>query len=584
MPRRPELQPLPALRALPSRWDLLAFPLLFSVLFLLAWGSRGMHVPYAVDAAPAISLQPQALPEYALRTTLRMAAALLCSFVFTCVFAKLAAASRRAEQVLIPLLDVLQSVPILGFLSVTVVWFIKLFPGNLLGAECAAIFAIFTSQAWNMAFSFFYSLRMVPKDLYQVADLFGLSPWQRFCKLELPFAAPNLVWNAMMSVSGGWFFVVASEAITVGGHSVLLPGVGSYIAVAIQREDLHAIGWAIVCMALLIALYDQLVFRPLVAWADKFRFEFSQAQPTPASWMLTLLTRARWLRALLAVPLLALATGGHWLAQRLPRRRWRPVPRIKWRRVAPLGDWSGLLFNLGVALAAVVVTVLLARFVLREASYAEIARVFGLGACTLLRVLVLSLLATLLWVPLGILIGLHPRLAARSQPLALFLSAFPANLLFPVAVLGIVHFRLNPEIWVSPLMILGTQWYILFNVVAGASALPNDLREAAANLGLRGWPLWRRVLLPAVFPAYLTGGLTASGGAWNASVVSEVVSWGPTTLTATGVGAYIAQQTAVGDTPRVVLGIAVMSLYVVVCNRFLWKRLYGWAQNRLALD
>lgn len=571
------------LNRLPNRWDLLALPLVCGGLFLLAWGSRGMTVPYTFGAPLPISLDPVHLPEYALRTTLRMAAALLCSFVFTFVYAKLAASSRRAEQLLIPLLDVLQSVPILGFLSVTVIWFVQLFPGSLLGAECAAIFAIFTSQAWNMAFSFFYALRLLPKDLYQVADLFGLSPWQRFWKLEVPYAIPGLVWNTMMSVSGGWFFVVASEAITVSNQTVTLPGVGSYIALAIQHEDLGAIGWAILCMAVVIALYDQLVFRPLVAWADRFKFEFSQGQAAPRSWVLDLFARAHGLRALAG--LLHAATGAvaRALARRLPRRAWRPVPRIKWRRAAIAG-WAGTAWSLALFAAAAASIVLLARFVLTEASYAEIGRVFVLGGCTLLRVMVLTVLATALWVPVGIAIGLRPRLAQHVQPVALFLSAFPANLLFPVAVLGIVHYGLDPEIWVSPLMILGTQWYILFNVIAGAAALSNDLREAAANLGLRGVLYWRRVLLPAVFPAYLTGGLTASGGAWNASVVSEVVTWGRTTLNATGIGAYIAQQTAAGDHPRVVLGIAVMSLYVVVFNRLVWKPLYDRAQQRLATD
>lgn len=565
---------------LPNRWDVVLLPLVFGALFLLAWGSHQIAVPYEFGEQLPISLDPAMLPEYALRTTLRMGIALLCSLLFTFVYAKVAVSSHRAEQILIPLLDILQSVPILGFLSITVLWFVHLFPGSLLGPECAAIFAIFTSQAWNMAFSFYYSLRMLPKDLYQVANLFQLSAWQRFWKLELPYAMPGLVWNTMMSVSGGWFFVVAAEAITVSDRTVLLPGVGSYISVAIDHRDLKAVGYAILAMGVVILITDQLLFRPLVAWADKFKFEFAESQNAPQSWFLELLRRAGLPRMARALPV--------WLWERLrqfaPRRpafrRPLPQPRL-WRWVDPWLDALWLVLLGGAAVASIVA---LARFVLSEASDAEVAHVFLLGLYTLARVVILTALASLIWVPMGVWIGLRPRLAQRIQPLALFLSAFPANLLFPVVVSFIVVHRLNPEIWLSPLMILGAQWYILFNVIAGAAALPSDLREAAANLGLRGWLLWRRVLLPAVFPSYLTGALTASGGAWNASVVAEVASWGSTTLTASGIGAYIAQQTVQGDHPRVALGIAVMSFYVLLFNRLLWKRLYAFAQQRLALD
>ncbi len=578
-------EPLPSVTLtawprLPNRWDILLLPLVFGGLFLLAWGGHQMTAPYTFGAELPISLDPSMLPGYALRTVLRMAIALACSLLFTFLYAKAAVGSRRAEQILIPLLDILQSVPILGFLSITVLWFVQLFPGSLLGPECAAIFAIFTSQAWNMAFSFYYSLRMLPKDLYQVANLYQLSAWQRFWKLELPYAMPGLVWNTMMSVSGGWFFVVASEAITVSDRTVLLPGIGSYIAVAIEQRDLAAVGYAILAMLVVILITDQLLFRPLVAWADKFKFEFAASQDAPQSWFLELLRRSRLLQLAMALP--------DWLWERIRplmlrrRKRRLPLPKLRyWRRVDP---WLDVLWMTVLGGAAVASIVFLVRFVSTEVSEAEVAHVFLLGGYTFARVVILTLLASLIWVPVGVWIGLRPRLAQHSQPLVLFLSAFPANLLFPVVVSFIVVHHLDPEIWLSPLMILGTQWYILFNVIAGAAALPNDLKEAAANLGLRGLLLWRRVLLPAVFPSFLTGGLTASGGAWNASVVAEVASWGSTTLTASGIGAYIAEQTVRGDHPRVALGIAVMSLYVVLFNRLFWKRLYAFAQRRLAFD
>ena len=567
---------------LPSSWDLLALPLVSGCILLFAWASHQMAAPYEFGAPLPISRDPWMLPEYALRTTLRMFVALLASLLFTFVYASAAAKSRRAERLLIPILDVLQSVPILGFLSLTVLWFIHLFPHSLLGPELAAIFAIFTSQAWNMTFSFYASLKVLPHELYQVVDSFQLSAWQRFWRLEVPYAVPALVWNAMMSVSGGWFFVVASEAITAHGRTVTLPGVGSYIAVAIQHEDLPAIGWAILTMLLVVLLYDQLLFRPLVAWADKFKFEFSGGEAAPQSWVLDMIRRARWLQAGLGMLKRGwrLALGAVAAVPARPERRRVVLPRPPRGGARAWLDagWTALLFA-----GTTASIVLLAQFVLTEATWKEIGRVFLLGLYTLLRVATLTVLATLIWVPISVWIGSRPGVARVAQPAALFLSAFPANLLFPVAVIGIVSFGLEPEIWLSPLMILGTQWYIVFNVIAGAAGVPNDIKEAASSLGLHGWRLWRRVWLPAVFPSYLTGGLTASGGAWNASVVAEVVSWGSTTLTATGIGAYIAQQTTAGDTPRVALGVTVMSLYVLVFNRLLWKRLYDFAQRRFTL-
>ena len=565
-------------RTVPNLWDVMAFLLIMGLITLLAWGSRQMAVPYTPGEQIPLSLDPTHLPMYALRTVLRMGAALGASFIFTFTYATLAAKSRRAEEILVPLLDILQSVPILGFLSVTVTGFIAMFPGSLLGVECAAIFAIFTSQAWNMAFSFYQSLRIVPKELQEAAVIFGLSPWQRFWKLEAPFATPSLIWNTMMSVSGGWFFVVASEAITVGKTSVTLPGIGSYVAQAIQDRSLSAIGWAILTMLLVILIYDQLLFRPMVAWAEKFKFELTESQDAAESWVLTLFHRARFLRIVAAGASQMLDA----LTQRLPRL---PRRTVVFREPSPLlarlqaFAWYGVL-SCGVT----VVAWLVVRFVGSGVDEAEILKVFLLGLITLARVLVLLVLASLVWVPLGVAIGLNSRWATKVQPLAQFLAAFPANLFFPVAVFFMVRYHLTPEIWTAPLMILGTQWYILFNVIAGAAAIPTDLREAARNLGLSGWRLWNKLLLPGIFPSLITGLLTASGGTWNASIVAEVVTWGDTTLTATGLGSYIAKWTEKGDYPHIVLGIAVMSLYVVCLNRFVWRRLYTISQTRYRLD
>ena len=508
---------------------------------------------------------------------MRMLAALVASLIFTFTYATLAAKSRRTEMVLIPILDVLQSVPVLGYLSFTVVFFVSLFPGNALGPELAAIFAVFTSQAWNMAFSFYQSLRTIPTDLDEASRSFRFSGWQRFWRLEVPFAMPGLIWNMMMSMSGGWFFVVASEAISVGDLQIALPGIGSYVARAIQDRDLVAIGWAIAAMTVAIVLYDQLLFRPLVAWADKFRVEQTAAQVAPRSWVIDMFRQATLLRRVgegIGVAIETFQRARLALPLGAPALRMRPLPSsavdIFW-------------YALVVAALAYSFWMLL-RFVGPGLSWADVTVVVKDGILTLLRVAVLIGLATLIWVPIGVAVGLQPALTEKVQPIAQFLAAFPANLLFPVAVFLIVRFDLTPNIWLSPLMILGTQWYILFNVIAGASAFPTDFREAAAGFRIKGWRWWREVMLPGVFPYYVTGAITASGGAWNASIVSEAVSWGPTKLSASGLGAYIAQMTEAGDYPRIALGIAVMSVLVIAMNRRLWRPLYAFAERRTRLD
>jgi NitT/TauT family transport system permease protein len=560
----------------PNIWDIAALVLVIGAMVLIVYGGEQTTLPLStLDFAP-VSLDPINLPVYALRTTLRMLAAMVCSVIFTFIYAALAANSRRLEMVLIPLLDILQSVPILGFLTFTVVFFMNLFPGRVLGAELACVFAIFTSQAWNMTFSMYQSIRNVPKDLEEATQSFHLSGWQRFWRLDVPFAMPGLIWNAMMSMSGGWFFVVASEAITVGNTTVTLPGVGSYVALAIQSQDLPAIGYAMLTMFLVIIAYDQLLFRPIVAWADKFRFEQTASAEAPTSWMLDLFRRTRALRALgdRAATLNRAVSNLH---LDLPRILKMPARR---RESSRLADVAWLILLLAATLYA---AWNIYQYLSVNLGPADVVSAVGYGLVTLARVIVLIALASLLWVPVGAWIGLRPKLAERVQPLAQFLAAFPANLAFPVFVLLIVRFGLNANIWLSPLMILGTQWYILFNVIAGASAFPTDLREAASSFHLGGWRWWVKGILPGIFPHYVTGAITASGGSWNASIVAEVASWGDTHLTAAGLGAYIATATQAGDFPRVVLGISVMCILVTLFNRLLWRPLYAFGERRLRL-
>ena len=559
-----------------DRAGLLALAIVVVIIVVLALGIRETFAPVA--SLKAISLDPALLPDYAVRTVLRMLAAMAASLVFTFVYGTFAAKSRRAEIVLLPLLDILQSVPVLGYLSFTVTFFVKLAPHWVLGLELASIFAIFTSQAWNMAFSFYQALRTVPGDLDEASRAFRFSAWQRFWRLEFPFAVPGLVWNMMMSMSGGWFFVVASEAITADKQQIALPGIGSYVAMAIQRENVSAMVWAIAAMTIVIVVYDQLLFRPLVVWADKFRVEQTAAQSSPHSWFLQSLRHSRLIEIAMRPMTLCM--------RRLLRARFLNLVPNKGPTFAvpKLSRFIDIVWYAAVAAAVIWIAAVIVRYVARGAGWGDVATVLRLGSFTLLRVVVLIVLASLVWVPLGVMIGLRPKLAERVQPLAQFLAAFPANLLFPFFVIPIVRFRLNADIWLTPLMILGTQWYILFNVIAGATAFPTDLLEAAKTFRFRDWQWWRVVILPGIFPYYITGAITASGGAWNASIIAEVAAWGHDQLYAHGLGAYISRATAVGDYPRIVLGIAAMSAFVVLFNRLLWRPLYAFGERRFRLD
>jgi NitT/TauT family transport system permease protein len=562
-------------RFVPGGWDVLAFVLVFALLIYVAGAAHGLAGSLSGLEATPISLAPGALVGYAARTALRMLIAMVASIVFTFTYATLAAKSRRAEIVLVPLLDILQSLPILGF-SITIVFFLSLTPGRVAGAEMACIFLIFTSQAWNMAFSFYHSLRSIPHELDEAARSFRLSPWRRFWRLEVPFAMPPLIWNMMMSMSGGWFFVVAAEAIDLGNTKVTLPGVGSYVALAIEQRNLGAIGWAIAAMFVVILVFDQLLFRPLIASADWFRLE-QEAGLTPSnSWALTMMRRSRILGVVsrLFVGFLNLGSKSR-----------KPLV-IKPRVYVPdgsqrLGDF---IWYATIALVGVVALLKAVQFVFSEITLAEVGHVMLLGFLTFLRVGILIGIASLIWVPIGVYVGMRPRVASVVQPVAQFLAAFPVNLIYPIVVSGIVLWKLSPDIWLSPLMILGTQWYILFNVIVGASAIPMDMRYAGQNFHVNGWLWWKRIALPAIFPFYVTGAITASGGSWNASVVSEVAEWGQEHLQAAGLGSYISHATGTGDFRRTVVGIVVMALFVVVINRIFWKPLFARAERKFRMS
>jgi NitT/TauT family transport system permease protein len=544
---------------------------------LIARVGEGALVSFQpTDTLPQIDLNPVHLPYYAARSTLRMFIALFFSFIFTLIYGYVAAHSPRAEKIMIPLLDILQSVPVLGFLSVTVTAFLALFPGSLLGLEAASVFAIFTSQVWNMVFSFYQSLRTLPKELLEAVNLYQLSKWRIFTTLEVPASAINLLWNAMMSFGGGWFFVAESEAISVLNREYTLPGVGSYVAEAISQKDLSALGYAVLTMAVVIVLVDQLFWRPLIAWADKFRLEQSASAEAPKSWLLNILRNARIPRYLGQV----FAPVQEGINQTMGRLFPPDTPA----EIDPLQEklidrvYNFVLFIISGGLVALGLN-----FVFSTVGLSEIIKVLGLGCLTLIRVTVMVILSTLIWTPVGVAIGFNPTLARLLQPVVQFLASFPANFIFPFATLFFIKTGISIEVGSLLLMSLGAQWYILFNAIAGAASIPNDLREMSANTGLKGWQLWRTLILPGISSALVTGGIAASGGAWNASIVSEIVSWGQDTLKATGLGAYIAEATNTGDWAKITLGIGVMSLFVVGINRIFWRKLYELAETKYRL-
>ncbi len=563
---------------IPNVWDLVALVFVLAIIFLLGWGGSGLVGHYNFGQHIPISLSPTKLPYYALRSVVRMLIAMCCSLLFTFIFATWAAKSRYAERIIIPMIDVAQTVPVLGFLSIAVANLTLIFKGSMLGPELAAIFAIFTAQVWNMALSFYQSLKTVPHELGEASRMFQLSSWQKFWKIEAPFAMPGLLWNAMMSMSGSWVFLVASEAITVANQNITLPGVGSYIAMAITHADFKAVVYVVITMFIVISLYDQVIFRPLVAWAEKFKAEEAGDEDERESWVLQLFQRAAFFQHI-----------GNYISL---FREWfinAPVFMQRRSRVKTPKNYASyrryfvILWNVLVFVCVAFGLYVLWHFIYDSVPFYMTWHILYLGFVTAVRVTVLIIISSIIWVPIGVWIGLHPKASAIAQPIVQFFAAFPANLLYPFFVIPIVMYHLNVNIWTSPLMILGTQWYILFNVVAGTIALPKHLKQAVGTLNVSGWLWWKRFALPGIFPFYVTGAITAAGGAWNISIIAESVSWGKYHLHATGLGDFIAQVTADGNFPLEALSIAVMSLYVLVINHLVWKPLYSLAQEKFQI-
>ena len=530
-----------------------------------------------VSAQAEISLHPAALPKYALFSVLRLGIAYIFSFVFTLVYGYVAAYNRKAERFMIPLLDTLQSIPVLSFLPGVMISMAALFPSRQLGVELGSVLLIFTGQVWNMTFSFYSSLKNIPTEMREAARAYRLGWWQRFWQLELPQAAIGLIWNSMMSVAGGWFFLMACEMFVLGSRDFRLPGLGSYLQTAANAGDARAILWGLMTMIGVIVLIDQMVWRPVIAWAEKFKLEQVGAAEIPRSPILTLLRSSK---------LLPFATRSFvWpLRERLDlhfakAHETRLLTEDKNR--VPLWVLRAVAV---VALAAIAYAVAKVFAILATMSVTELRHLLWGAGATFLRVETVLLLAALWTVPVGVAIGLRPRLSAIAQPIAQIAASVPATALFPIILLVLIRAGGGLGIGSIVLLLLGTQWYMLFNVIAGASAIPADLKEVCSTYRLSRTERWRRLFLPAIFPYLITGFVTASGGAWNASIVAEYFHFRGQTISTTGLGAIISQATDSGNFRLLLAATVVMAVMVVTINRLVWRPLYALASTRFRLE
>ena len=523
-----------------------------------------------------ISRSPWALGVYAGYSLLRITIAYVLSLGFTLVYGYVAAYNPRAERFMIPLLDVLQSIPVLSFLPGVMLAMVALFPGRQLGVEAGAILLIFTGQVWNMAFSFYASLKSIPKEMREAAKIYRFSWWQRFIEMELPYAVIGLVWNSMMSVAGGWFFLMACEMFVLGSRDFRLPGLGSYLQTAASAGDTRSILWGVGTMIAVIVLLDQFIWRPVIAWAEKFKVEQVESSDAPRSWVLEMIHHSRSLARIRQKTV-------HPLSERVMLYFSRERPSDEARPRSPWKIW--LMRALGIVLLAAmsygVVRVVMILTGLQKAELQEAA--LGLGA-TFLRVNLTLLLGALWTIPAGVAIGFNPRLARIAQPLAQIAASVPATALFPVVLLLLIRVGGGLGIGSIVLLLLGTQWYILFNVIAGAIAIPTDLKECCSVFQMKGIERWKKLILPGIFPYLITGMVTASGGAWNASIIAEYFHFKGHIYTTVGLGATISQATDAGNFDLLLAATMMMAATVVTINRLVWRKLYALAETRYRLE
>jgi len=555
--------------------DLIMFGVGLAIFYAVVMVGKSWFGPFTPSVE--ISPSPLALPAYAGYSLLRIAVAYLLSLIFTLAYGYIAAYNPRAEKFMIPLLDVLQSIPVLSFLPGVMLAMVALFPGRQLGVEAGAVLLIFTGQVWNMAFSFYASLKSIPREMREAATIYRFNWWQRFTQVELPYAAIGLVWNSMMSVAGGWFFLMACEMFVLGSRDFRLPGLGSYLQTAASTGDTRSILWGVATMVAVIVLLDQFVWRPIIAWAEKFKIEQVESTNAPSSWVLNVFQHSR-----------ALA--------RIRKRAYRPLRERVMMHFARQHEANDTEIKISQAklwtirLLAVVVLALVCFAVLKVAlTLAELHRTelheLGAGlAATFLRVLVALVIGAAWTIPAGVAIGFNPKLARVAQPLAQIAASVPATALFPVVLLLLIKVGGGLGIGSVVLLLLGTQWYILFNVIAGAMAIPTDLKECCSVFSIHGWERWRKLILPGIFPYLVTGLVTASGGAWNASIVAEYFHFKGQTYTTTGLGALISQATDSGNFDLLLASTILMAAAVVTVNRLLWRRLYHLAETRYRLE
>jgi len=566
------LPPKERLQRLMTWGDAVILLLIAALLYL---GVRLAFRSPAEIRGPQISLSPSVLPWYTLLSVGRMTAAYALSLTFTLIYGRAAAYNRRAEALLMPLLDVLQSVPILSFLPVVLLSLSAILPQKI-AVELASIVLIFTSQVWNMTFGWYQSLTTIPKELREASAIFRLNNWLRFKRLELPFGMISLLWNSMMSWAGGWFFVMAAEMFTIGERDFRLPGLGAYLREASIEGDLTAIAWGLFALIVTIVLLDQLIWRPLLAWADRFKLEMVESDQPPTSWFYNLVHRSTLMKILRQTFGRLSDRLDSWVISRFPAQAEEEKTR---RKI----DWGMLalytLLGLGIVYGGARAFHLLVSVSLAE--WGEIA--LGVLA-TLVRVLVALMIALAWTIPIGVAIGTNRRVAAVLQPVVQVIASIPATAIFPVFLLLVIHLVGGLNVAAVFLMLMGTQWYLLFNIIAGASAIPQDLKYTTALMGLKGWARWRTLILPALFPYLITGAITASGGAWNASIVAEYVEFGRQTLTTTGIGALISRSTAAGNYPLLLAATLTMVLTVVLINRLVWRRLYRMAEDKYRME
>lgn len=565
-----------------SRWGFLIDIAVFLFVFAAFFGLYAIGRAWLAPARPQaqISQSPRDLPLYAFYSLVRMGVAYVLSLVMAVAYGYLAASSRRAEMILIPLLDILQSIPILSFLPAIMLAMVALFPHSEFGIELGSILLIFTGQTWNIAFSFYSSLKTIPRDLREAAIIYRFSRWQRFAELDLPFSTIGVVWNSMVSVAGGWFSLMACEMFVLGARDFRLPGLGSFLQTAASHGNTRAICWGVTAMIVVIVLLDQLVWRPIILWADKFKFEQVEGSAAASVTLFDILGRASLVTRLYRR---LLRPFFNWVAQSFTQTALRAAETFATPKRSRTRTWIGF-FLVGCVLVGLGFAVFHAARELSDLHRQDYIYLLHSAALTFLRVNSALLLGALWTVPVGVAIGFSPRLARIAQPLAQIAASIPATALFPIILLFLLRLRGGLELAAMLLMLLGTQWYILFNVIAGAMAIPTDLKEAAQVFRFSSADRWRHLILPGIFPYFITGMVTASGGAWNASIFAEYFHFQGRIVSIAGLGSTISGATDAGRFDVLLAATLLMATIVVLINRFLWRRLYRLASSRFKLE